>query len=312
MLGARSTIYHGTQAGGSVTWRKSWLCEGRNVTNHNDPTFLYDYALHHGDMNRFKTTGSQDCGFVGIRDSFGGQSVDFTYSGTNAPYSNVRSYCEDGIFRRCFEGLTSHPGCYKEEWIDNTISDCYDDGLVIRGYMATVQGNVITSTYNETGYTLTITAPNLIASRQYDILTVGTTDFTLVGAPSNTVGTRFSATGPGIGTGTVTAASTTGVVLDYVGARRADVGNNRIEWLLQCLSHARQRIARLLQQHLLQLPRQRDLEVRVRHRHDDHRQHRREPLHHLPEQQAVLDGAVRRLLRAVHGRRDHQGQRARR
>ena len=36
----------------------------------------------------------------------------------------------------------------------------------------------------------------------YDIMTVGTTDFTLVGAADNNVGTTFVATGAGAGTGT--------------------------------------------------------------------------------------------------------------
>lgn len=40
--------------------------------------------------------------------------------------------------------------------------------------------------------------------KTYNILTVGTTDFTLVGAASNTVGLAFTATGVPTGTGTVT------------------------------------------------------------------------------------------------------------
>jgi hypothetical protein len=42
-----------------------------------------------------------------------------------------------------------------------------------------------------------------VAARLYTILSVGTTDFTLIGAASNTVGLRFTATGVGTGTGTV-------------------------------------------------------------------------------------------------------------
>ena len=38
----------------------------------------------------------------------------------------------------------------------------------------------------------------------YTILTVGTTDFTLIGATSNTIGITFVATGIGAGTGTAT------------------------------------------------------------------------------------------------------------
>lgn len=47
-----------------------------------------------------------------------------------------------------------------------------------------------------------VTAGALVVGDKYTILTVGTTDFTLVGAASNTVGVVFTATGVGAGTGT--------------------------------------------------------------------------------------------------------------
>jgi hypothetical protein len=51
--------------------------------------------------------------------------------------------------------------------------------------------------------TVAVVAPSIIAGVRYEIHTVGTTDFTLVGAASNTVGLVFTATGAGTGTGTV-------------------------------------------------------------------------------------------------------------
>lgn len=48
-----------------------------------------------------------------------------------------------------------------------------------------------------------IVATALVAETKYRIITVGTTDFTLVGAASNTIGVVFIATGVGAGTGTV-------------------------------------------------------------------------------------------------------------
>jgi hypothetical protein len=48
------------------------------------------------------------------------------------------------------------------------------------------------------------TAGTFITGVRYKILTVGTTDFTLIGASSNTVGVSFVATGAGTGTGTAT------------------------------------------------------------------------------------------------------------
>jgi hypothetical protein len=50
----------------------------------------------------------------------------------------------------------------------------------------------------------TANATALVSGVTCTILTVGTTDFTLIGAASNTVGVSFTATGAGTGTGTVT------------------------------------------------------------------------------------------------------------
>lgn len=62
--------------------------------------------------------------------------------------------------------------------------------------------------------TPTITA--LIVGTRYQIVTVGDTDFTLVGAASNTIGTAFTATGPGVGTGTVVSGLTVGTTYRIV------------------------------------------------------------------------------------------------
>lgn len=68
--------------------------------------------------------------------------------------------------------------------------------------------------YNWDGTTLTqittlatVTAGDFITGVDYTILTVGTTDFTLIGASANTIGIVFTATGPGAGTGTATTTS---------------------------------------------------------------------------------------------------------
>ena len=55
---------------------------------------------------------------------------------------------------------------------------------------------------------IVLQAGYLVATQQYTITTVGTTDFTLIGASFNTVGTVFTATGVGSGTGTATPTST--------------------------------------------------------------------------------------------------------
>jgi autotransporter-associated beta strand protein len=53
-----------------------------------------------------------------------------------------------------------------------------------------------------------VTVGSLTTGFNYRIVDPGTTDFTLIGAPDNNPGTRFQATGPGSGTGTVVFANT--------------------------------------------------------------------------------------------------------
>ena len=59
-------------------------------------------------------------------------------------------------------------------------------------------------TYPILSSTNEFTAGSFIVGRAYTILTVGTTDFTLIGAADNLVGTVFTATGVGAGDGTAT------------------------------------------------------------------------------------------------------------
>jgi hypothetical protein len=54
----------------------------------------------------------------------------------------------------------------------------------------------------ETAYL--VTAGSFVVGKEYEIYGIGSTDFTLIGAASNTVGLKFTATGVGSGTGTAT------------------------------------------------------------------------------------------------------------
>lgn len=60
-------------------------------------------------------------------------------------------------------------------------------------------------------------ATSIVADRFYQIVFIGTTDFTLIGAPSNTVGITFKATGAGVGTGTALL-EPTDFTLPWIGA----------------------------------------------------------------------------------------------
>ncbi len=50
--------------------------------------------------------------------------------------------------------------------------------------------------------TTSVVAGAFVAGTVYEIMSIGTTDFTLIGAAANTVGLTFAATGVGAGTGT--------------------------------------------------------------------------------------------------------------
>ena len=47
-----------------------------------------------------------------------------------------------------------------------------------------------------------VVAGAFVVGTTYEIMSIGTTDFTLIGAAANTVGLKFAATGVGVGTGT--------------------------------------------------------------------------------------------------------------
>lgn len=82
---------------------------------------------------------------------------------------------------------------------------CNSTALLRVGQTITFTGSVFggVSTYQTAIYSpVAVTA--VVASTRYFITTLGDTDFTLIGAPSNDIGVIFEATGAGTGTGTAT------------------------------------------------------------------------------------------------------------
>lgn len=89
------------------------------------------------------------------------------------------------------------------------INDGYEKGqtksIVPNGTTVGVSNLIVDCPYQIVALSnTTIAATALTVGTIYKIASVGTTDFTLVGSPDNTVGTIFTATGVGEGTGTVT------------------------------------------------------------------------------------------------------------
>jgi hypothetical protein len=74
------------------------------------------------------------------------------------------------------------------------------DALGTNPFTVTAGSAVVTVTQNAHGYLTS--AGSFIVGQQYKIVAVGSTNFTLIGASANTVGTTFTATGVGTGSGT--------------------------------------------------------------------------------------------------------------
>lgn len=96
-------------------------------------------------------------------------------------------------------------------------------------------------TNNATQQDKVFVATNIVAGKNYEIISTGTTDFTLIGAPNSNVGTLFKSTGVGVGTGTaeliVGINDVYGYVIDdyvpvYQNPPSSNVGNRR-EWNLK-------------------------------------------------------------------------------
>lgn len=85
--------------------------------------------------------------------------------------------------------------------LEVTVLDKSDNGPVELAQVAIYQTSDNTELMNED--TATVGVP-FVVGEHYRIVTVGTTDFTAIGASSNTPGVVFTATGAGSGTGTAT------------------------------------------------------------------------------------------------------------
>lgn len=83
-----------------------------------------------------------------------------------------------------------------------TVLDKADNGPINLAQVAVYKTSDDSQIMNED--TETVTAGSFVTSVKYRIVSVGSTDFTAIGAASNTIGVIFTATGAGSGTGTAT------------------------------------------------------------------------------------------------------------
>jgi hypothetical protein len=94
---------------------------------------------------------------------------------------------------------------WRGEWQPLTLYAQLDRFIVTgTGEFTVVSDHTSAATFDPAAVGSAEVAGTLTVGQQYIIATVGTTDFTLIGAASNTVGTVFIALGAGAGTGTAT------------------------------------------------------------------------------------------------------------
>ena len=87
--------------------------------------------------------------------------------------------------------------------LSNFISKYAGAGMTWNWYPGTDSQTVCTDFQTAVNSTVAIPATDIKEKNCYEIVTVGDTDYTLIGAPDNNIGTQFKATADGTGTGTV-------------------------------------------------------------------------------------------------------------
>jgi hypothetical protein len=101
----------------------------------------------------------------------------------------------------------------------NITSNGYFTGNLVGDVIGNISGNIKVAGGNGSIQFATnvsehvgsgLPATTIVSGKEYEIVTHGTTDFTAIGAADNNVGTRFTATGAGTGTGTAGLVSTYG------------------------------------------------------------------------------------------------------
>ena len=93
---------------------------------------------------------------------------------------------------------SDNPALIVRDFLTNTVYGLGEDSANIDDTLISTAANVC----EETIYPFLTDAVDIVSGTEYKIHTVGTTDFTAIGAADNNVGTVFTATGAGTGTGT--------------------------------------------------------------------------------------------------------------
>lgn len=158
------------------------------------------------------TLGAQKLLGVGTNVKFYIESGGFYYDVTPLNQTNTLTNPFDMVSGSSTVTVTDANGGYSNNNYVTFTGSTSNGGIALLGeYLLTSGGTANTYTVtakSEAAITIagnvTITAGSFVTGGSYTIKTVGTTNFTAIGASANTVGVAFIATGAGSGTGTVT------------------------------------------------------------------------------------------------------------
>ncbi len=153
----------------------------------------------------------------GTRDSTVGLQMGVTRtsgSGLGVALSNQWFYPSNtfnsaGFTGLRFEMMQNHGVNFVFANMNGTSATARTMDVHARAYINQTSG---TDVYKFAAFQVATAATALVAGQTYKIATVGTTNFTLVGAANNNVGTSFVATGAGTGTGTAGHVGTPGTL----------------------------------------------------------------------------------------------------
>jgi hypothetical protein len=173
------------------------------------PTLLNATAVNQSEIFKFSIRAQNSMGHV--RDQGFSITITNVYGPTIEPtVTNLGEYFDGTYFSQQLTVMELNPNV-SITWSNIT---SLPPGLtlsstgLIAGFLEPAQ---LVGSFGPTGYDgsavvgQTVTLPgNLMIGSTYTITSIGTTDFTLVGATSNTLGLTFTANGAGTGTGTVT------------------------------------------------------------------------------------------------------------
>ncbi len=191
-----SVVDKGLTQGSAVFWTDSYRCDAIRVQSYFDPALDYPESDHHK-YNSFKTAGAQRCHFIECGSEFGAQNVDFSYLNFGTP--SIDCTVRSGKFNYSKSNpITTHPGTYRINVLDNECFYCQGSGISIRSRGGVISRNTVTGDQDiftaGSGYGISMYAgwarDNTISDNVVDGFNIGLYEW-----DSSNLGQQFNRTG---------------------------------------------------------------------------------------------------------------------